>query len=161
MVVFTASMMLSAGIAQTEQKIERFYFEGYRVVFVPSDEFKIKVAHPEMGRQEIKGNLLKLTIKDPNGPMPKDVVWVYTDVTHKINIGMNFSSIEMEQPLNVDTVHISGTSSHGTVWVNAKKLFVSAKSASHLTLKGKTRKLVCETVGNGNSIDRSELIEEE
>ncbi len=151
------ALMLSACIAQNEPKIDRFYFEGYRVMFVPSPVFKIKVAHPEMGRQETKGNSFALIIKDPNGPMPKDTVWVYTDAVRKINL--NFSTIEMQQPLPVDTLQVSGTSSHGTVWVNAKKLSVSAKAGSHLTVRGIAHKLTCETVGNGSSIDHKELIE--
>ncbi|MDO4704545.1 DUF2807 domain-containing protein [Tannerella sp.] len=97
-------------------------------------------------------------MKDPNGRMPKDTVWVYTNAVRSISL--NFSTIEMQQPLTVDTLQVSGTSSHGTVWVNAQKLEVSAKAGSHLVVKGKTHKLVCKTVGNGNSIDHKELIEE-
>ncbi|MGP1420847.1 MAG: GIN domain-containing protein [Tannerella sp.] len=158
MTAFTASVMLSAALAQDGQRIERFYFEGYRVVFVPSTVFKVKVAHPEMGRQETKGNSFALTIKEPNGRMPKDTVWVYTNALR--NISLNFSTIEMQQPLTVDTLQVSATSSHGTVWVNAKKMEVSAKAGSHLVVKGKAHKLVCKTVGNGNSIDHNDLIEE-
>jgi len=57
-----------------QEKITRFQFAGYRAVFVPSDTFHIEINRPELGKQEVKGNLLKLTIKEPDGRMPKDTL---------------------------------------------------------------------------------------
>lgn len=54
-----------------QEKITRFRFAGYKVIFIPSDVFRIEIDHPEWGNQETKGNLFTLTIKDAKGKMPK------------------------------------------------------------------------------------------
>ena len=49
-------------VVSMAQNITKFYFAGYRVVFIPSEEFRIDVKHPELGEKKIKGNALSLKL---------------------------------------------------------------------------------------------------
>ena len=54
-------------VVSMAQNITKFYFAGYRVVFIPSEEFRIDVKHPELGEKKIKGNALSLKLIDAEG----------------------------------------------------------------------------------------------
>ena len=43
------SVVCIVGMAQ---EITRFYFAGYRVVVIPSEEFRIDIKHPELGEKK-------------------------------------------------------------------------------------------------------------
>ena len=45
------SVVCIVGMAQ---EITRFYFAGYRVVVIPSEEFRIDIKHPELGEKKVK-----------------------------------------------------------------------------------------------------------
>lgn len=140
--------------ALAQEKINRFRFAGYKVVFVPSDVFRIEIGHPELAKQETKGDLFVLTVKDPEGKMPKDTVRIYTNSVRSIQ--MDYSELAMDKPMKVDSLHVSMGSSHGTVYVEADYLKVQAKAGSHVELKGTTRFLECNSKAH-SSINKNRL----
>ncbi len=141
-------------IGNAQEKIMDFQLSGYKAVFIPSDTFFIKIGHPELGNIEKSKGVLSLTLKDSQGRMPKDTVWIYTDQIRHINL--NFSEIDMNKPFDVDSLSISITSSHGSIHVKANYLKVSAKAGSHLNVKGKTNYFECQRIGY-SSINTDEL----
>lgn len=121
-------------IGNTQEKIKYFRLSGYKVVFIPSDTFFIKIGHPELGNIKKNGDIFSLTLKDPQGKMPKDTVWIYTDQVQGIHL--NFSEIAIDKTIDIDSLSISTSSSHGFIHVKANYLKVSAKAGSHLSIKG-------------------------
>ena len=137
-----------------QEKITRFRFAGYKVIFIPSDVFRIEIDHPEWGNQDTKGNLFTLTIKDAKGKMPKDTVRIYTDSVRSIN--MDYSELVMDKQMGADSLTVSIGSSHGTVYVEANHLKVHAKAGSHITLRGTAQSLECQSKGH-SYIDQSQF----
>lgn len=141
--------------ADAQEKATRFYFAGYRAVFIPSDEFRIEIGNPELGTKEIEGDFFKLEVKDPNGPMPKDTVRIYTDSFQSIRV--LYGEVIMEKPFVVDSLKISlAAASRANIQVEANYLNVSAGAFSRATVKGKARSWQCNSVGN-SVIDASQL----
>lgn len=136
-------------LSQAKEPVRNFYFAGYKVVLIPSDTFRVEVENPELGIQELKDGTLSFTLKDTNGPMPKDVVRIYTNDVRKIS--MLYSELKADKPFSVDSLSVSLTAgSKGTMNVKAKYLQVSAGAGSQLTLKGETDVLDCKTKGNSH-----------
>lgn len=145
-----------AGHAQ--EKVKRFHFAGYRVVFVPSATFRVEVKHPEWGNQKIKDGILSLAVKDRDGRMPKDTVYIYTDSVRSIS--MEYSELKIDEQLSADSLRIvMSAGSYGTINVKANYLSVSAGAGSHVKVKGKTRDWECHT--NGHSSVDADLLEKE
>lgn len=141
--------------ADAQEKATRFYFAGYRAVFIPSDEFRIEIGNPELGIKEVEGDFFKLEVKDPNGRMPKDTVRIYTDSIQSIRV--LYGEVIMEKPFVVDSLEISlAASSRANIQVEANYLKVSAGAFSQATVKGKARSWQCSSVGN-SVINASQL----
>ena len=96
------SVVCIVGMAQ---EITRFYFAGYRVVVIPSEEFRIDIKHPELGEKKIKGNTLSLKLIDAEGKMPKDTVIVYTNAIREIR--MDYSVLPRETGLMVKVMRLT------------------------------------------------------
>lgn len=142
-------------LSQAEKPVKNFYFSGHKAIFIPSDTFRIEVGHPDLGIQESKEGTLSFTLKDANGPMPKDVVRIYTNDVSRIS--MTYSELLADKPLIVDSLCLSATAgSKGMINVKAKYLQVSAGGGSQLTIKGETDILDCTTKGN-SSVNTNEL----
>lgn len=134
-------------LGQAEEPVRNFYFAGYKVILVPSDTFRIEVRNPDWGIQELKDGTLSFTLKDSNGPMPKDVVHVYTNDVRKIS--MIYSELTIDKLLTVDSLCVSlSAGSRGYMNVKTKYLQVSAGAGSQLTLRGETDVLDCTKKGN-------------
>lgn len=152
LVVFAFGFMNNA---DAQEKATRFYFAGYKAVFIPSDEFRIEIGNPELGTQETEGDFFKLEVKDPNGSMPKDTVWIYTDSIQSIHA--LYAEVIMEKPFVVDSLKISlAAASRADIQVEANYIEVSAKAFSRATVKGKARSWQCNSVGN-SIINASQL----
>lgn len=70
-------------LSPAEEPVRNFYFAGYKAIFIPSDTFRVEVENPDSGIQEVKNGILSFTLKDTNGPMPKEVVRIYTKDVRK------------------------------------------------------------------------------
>lgn len=121
-------------VCNAQERVKYFQFSGYKAVFIPSDTFLIKIGHPELGNAKTHGQTFTLTIKDPEGKMPKDTVLIYTDRVRGINL--NFSELIMDKQIVSDSLSISMASSHGSIHVKANYLKVSAKAGSNIDVKG-------------------------
>lgn len=142
-------------LSQAEEPAKSFYFAGYKVVFIPSDTFRVEVGNPDLGIQELKDGTLLFTLKDANGSMPKDVVRIYTNDVRRIS--MTYSELIADKPVTVDSLCLSlAAGSKGIMNVKAKYLHVSAGAGSQLTIKGETDMLDCTIKGN-SSINLNEL----
>ena len=142
-------------LSHAEEPAKNFYFAGYKVVFIPSDTFRVEVGNPDLGSQELKDGVLSFTLKDASGRMPKDVVHIYTDDIHRIS--MNYSELIADQSFSVDSLSISlAAGSRGIMSVKAKYLQVSAGAGSQLIIKGETDFFNCTTKGN-SSVNTHEL----
>ncbi len=136
-------------LSQAKDPVRNFYFAGYKVVLIPSDTFRVEVENPDLGMQELKDGTLSFTLKDANGPMPKDVVRIYTNDVRRIS--MIYSELTTDKPLTVDSLSVSlAAGSKGGMYVKAKYLQVSAGAGSQLTLKGETDVLDCTTKDNSH-----------
>ena len=82
-------------VVSMAQNITKFYFAGYRVVVIPSEEFRIDVKHPELGEKKIKGNALSLKLIDAEGKMPKDTVIVYTNAIREIRMDYSILALSL------------------------------------------------------------------
>ena len=142
-------------ISRAGEPVKNFYFAGYKVVFIPSDTFRIEVENPNMGTQELKDGTLLFTLKDASGKMPKDVVHIYTDDIQRIS--MNYSELIVDRSFSVDSLSIFlAAGSKGTMNVKAKYLQVSAGAGSQLIIKGETDVLNYTTKGS-SSVNTREL----
>lgn len=152
--------LLLAGIGlclpgQAEEPAKNFYFAGYKAIFIPSDTFRIEVGNPDLGIQEMKDGTLSFRLKETNGPMPKDVVRIYTKDIRRIS--MIYSELIVDQAFAIDSLSLSLTAgSNGIVNVESKFLQVSVGAGSQLTVKGKTDLFDYMTKGN-SYISMSEL----
>ena len=145
-------------VVSMAQNITKFYFDGYRVVVIPSEEFRIDVKHPELGEKKIKGNALSLKLIDAEGKMPKDTVIVYTNAIREIR--MDYSVLAMEKAFTVDSLNITLGSSHGAIAVDANYLNISLNAASNLVVAGKCKKLRTRTNGKGNALNLDSFLVE-
>lgn len=85
----TALLLAGLGfclLVHAEEPARNFYFAGYKVVLIPSDTFRVEVENPDLGIQEMKDGTLSFTLKDASGPMPKDVVRIYTNDVRRISM---------------------------------------------------------------------------
>lgn len=134
-------------LGQAEKPVKNFYFAGYKVVLIRSDTFRVEVENPNWGIQELKNGTLSFTLKDADGPMPKDVVRIYTNDVRRIS--MIYSELTTDRLLAVDSLSVSlAAGSKGAMDVKAKYLQVSAGAGSQFTLKGETDVLNCTTEGD-------------
>ena len=133
-------------LAQADEPVKNFSFAGYKAVFIPADTFRIEVGNPDLGIQKLRNGTLSFELKDANGRMPKDVVYIYTNDVRWI--GLTYSVLVAEEPITADSLRLSlGAGSRGSVNVKTKYLQVSAGGGSHLTLQGETDVLNCTTKG--------------
>ena len=96
-----------------------------RIQGIPSDTFRVEVENPDLGIQEMKDGTLSFTLKDASGPMPKDVVRIYTNDVRRIS--MIYSELIADRPFAVDSLSLSlASGSKGRVNVKTKYLQVSA-----------------------------------
>lgn len=138
-----------------EEPVKNFYFAGYKAIFIPSDTFRVEVGNPELGIQEIKDGTMSFTLKDANGPVPKDVVHIYTNDVRRIS--MIYSVLLMDKPIATDSLSLSlAAGSNGIVNVNTKYLQASAGAGSQLIVKGETDVFDCTTKGY-RGVDNKEL----
>ena len=102
---------------------------------------------------------MSFTLKDANGPVPKDVVHIYTNDVRRIS--MIYSVLLMDKPIATDSLSLSlAAGSNGIVNVNTKYLQASAGAGSQLSVKGETDVLDCTTKGH-SGVDTSELMVKE
>ena len=154
LVLLLAGSALCAS-SMAEEPVKDFYFAGYKAIFIPSDTFRVEVGNPELGIQEIKDGTMSFTLKDANGPVPKDVVRIYTNEVRRIH--MIYSVLLMDEPIATDSLSLSlAAGSNGIANVKTKYLQASAGAGSQLIVKGETDVLDCTTKGY-SGIDTSEL----
>ena len=145
--------------SMAEEPVKNFYFAGYKAIFIPSDTFRVEVGNPELGIQEIKDGTMSFTLKDANGPVPKDVVYIYTNGVRRIS--MIYSVLLMDEPIVTDSLSLSlAAGSNGIINVKTKYLQVSAGAGSQLIVKGETDVLDCTTKGYSGA-DTSRLMVKE
>ena len=141
--------------SMAEEPVKNFYFAGYKAIFIPSDTFRMEVGNPELGIQEIKDGTMSFTLKDANGPVPKDVVHIYTNGVRRIS--MIYSVLLMDEPIATDSLSLSlAAGSNGIVNVKTKYLQASAGAGSQLIVKGETDVLDC-TTKDYSGVDNKEL----
>ena len=141
--------------SMAEEPVKNFYFAGYKAIFIPSDTFRVEVGNPELGIQEIKDGTMSFTLKDANGPVPKDVVYIYTNGVRRIS--MIYSVLLMDDPIATDSLSLSlAAGSNGIVNVKTKYLQASAGAGSQLIVKGETDVFDCTTKGY-SGVDNKEL----
>ncbi len=141
--------------SMAEEPVKNFYFAGYKAIFIPSDTFRVEVGNPELGIQEIKDGTMSFTLKDANGPVPKDVVYIYTNGVRRIS--MIYSVLLMDEPIATDSLSLSlAAGSNGIVNVKTKYLQASAGAGSQLIVKGETDVFDCTTKGY-SGVDNKEL----
>lgn len=141
--------------SMAEEPVKNFYFAGYKAIFIPSDTFRVEVGNPELGIQEIKDGTMSFTLKDANGPVPKDVVYIYTNGVRRIS--MIYSVLLMGEPIATDSLSLSlAAGSNGIVNVKTKYLQASAGAGSQLIVKGETDVFDCTTKGY-SGVDNKEL----
>ena len=158
LVLLLAGSVLCAS-SMAKEPVKDFYFAGYKAIFIPSDTFRVEVGSPELGIQEIKDGTMSFTLKDANGPVPKDVVHIYTNDIRRIRLV--YSILLMDKPIATDSLSLSlAAGSNGVVNVKTKYLQASAGAGSQLIVKGETDVLDCTTKGY-SGIDTSELKAEE
>ena len=158
LVLLLAGSVLCAS-SMAKEPVKDFYFAGYKAIFIPSDTFRVEVGSPELGIQEIKDGTMSFTLKDANGPVPKDVVHIYTNDIRRIRLV--YSILLMDKPIATDSLSLSlAAGSNGVVNVKTKYLQASAGAGSQLVVKGETDVLDCTTKGY-SGIDTSELKAEE
>ena len=117
--------------------------------------FRVEVGNPELGIQEIKDGTMSFTLKDANGPVPKDVVYIYTNGVRRIS--MIYSVLLMDEPIATDSLSLSlAAGSNGIVNVKTKYLQASAGAGSQLIVKGETDVFDCTTKGY-SGVDNKEL----
>lgn len=128
-------------------KCDKFVISGYRVVIIPSGNYKVKVCHPEWCRQHISEKTLYVELADANGRMPKDTVFIYTNRLRKIEL--NFSTLEVDEMFYADSLQIllaAGTT--GRAVIKADRLKVDIGGGSRLQLSGEIDCLSGKVVGN-------------
>lgn len=141
--------------SMAEEPVKNFYFAGYKAIFIPSDTFRVEVGNPELGIQKIKDGTMSFTLKDANGPVPKDVVYIYTNGVRRIS--MIYSVLLMDEPIATDSLSLSlAAGSNGIVNVKTKYLQASAGAGSQLIVKGETDVFDCTTKGY-SGVDNKEL----
>lgn len=141
--------------SMAEEPVKNFYFAGYKAIFIPSDTFRVEVGNPELGIQEIKDGTMSFTLKDANGPVPKDVVYIYTNGVRRIS--MIYSVLLMDEPIATDSLSLSlAAGSNGIVNVKTTYLQASAGAGSQLIVKGETDVFDCTTKGY-SGVDNKEL----
>lgn len=141
--------------SMAEEPVKNFYFAGYKAIFIPSDTFRVEVGNPELGIQEIKDGTMSFTLKEANGPVPKDVVYIYTNGVRRIS--MIYSVLLMDEPIATDSLSLSlAAGSNGIVNVKTKYLQASAGAGSQLIVKGETDVFDCTTKGY-SGVDNKEL----
>lgn len=147
---------LTFGVSSmAEEPVKNFYFAGYKAIFIPSDTFRVEVGNPELGIQKIKDGTMSFTLKDANGPVPKDVVYIYTNGVRRIS--MIYSVLLMDEPIATDSLSLSLVAgSNGIVNVKTKYLQASAGAGSQLIVKGETDVFDCTTKGY-SGVDNKEL----
>lgn len=128
-----------SAICNSQGQVVNFYFEGYKAIFIPSDTFRIEIKNPALGKKEIKNGILRLTVIEPTGRMPKDTVYIYTNKIRSVS--MAYSEIEMPKQMSVDSLRVSmGGGSYGIINVKAEYLEISTVAASRVKIIGETHK---------------------
>ena len=154
LVLLLAGSVLCAS-SMAKEPVKDFYFAGYKAIFIPSDTFRVEVGSPELGIQEIKDGTMSFTLKDANGPVPKDVVQIYTNDIRRIRLV--YSILLMDKPIATDSLSLSlAAGSNGVVNVKTKYLQASAGAGSQLIVKGETDVFDCTTKGY-SGVDNKEL----
>ena len=142
-------LLLYIPCVKGQDKLYNFTFSGYRVVLVHSKEYKIEVSHPEWCSKSIYKGTLILNLKDANGRMPKDTVFLHTDKIE--NIQLNFSTLEMSQNFPADSIQLSlSAGSRGKANISSDRVKVNIGAGSELELSGNIRLLEGKVEGNSH-----------